>query len=92
LISYKLSPFRAELLTLSTPNGYFYLYRSNISQARTAKSRTRKEQLGNLLGNTLQYPSNDGLVRIKIVKWDDFVVMEVTDTGIGVPSNSAAWS
>jgi signal transduction histidine kinase len=55
-------------------------------------SRTRKVQLDNLLGNTLQYPSNDGLVRIKIVKWDDFVVIEVADTGIGVASNSAAWS
>ena len=39
----------------------------------------------------MQYPSNDGLARIKIVKWDDFVVMEVADTGIGVPSNSAAY-
>ncbi|MBO1049193.1 MAG: sensor histidine kinase [Dolichospermum sp. DEX182a] len=68
------------------------MYRSNISQARTAKSRTRKEQLGNLLRNTLQYPSNGSLIRVKIFKWDDFVVMEVTDTGIGVPSNSAAWS
>ena len=55
-------------------------------------SRTRKVQLGNLLGNTLQYPSNGGLLRIKIVKWDDFVVMEVADTGIGVASNRAAWS
>ncbi|MBE9249713.1 sensor histidine kinase [Dolichospermum sp. LEGE 00240] len=55
-------------------------------------SRTWKVQLGNLLGNTLQYQSNDGLVRIKIVKWDDFVVMEVADTGIGVASNRAAWS
>ena len=47
-------------------------------------SRTRKVQPNNLLGNTLQYPSNDGLVRIKIVKWDDFVVMDVADTDIGV--------
>jgi signal transduction histidine kinase len=77
-------------LTLSTPNGYFYLYRSNISHDKTAN--VKNSESGNLLGNTLQYPSNDGLVRIKIVKWDDFVVMEVTDTGIGVPSNSAAWS
>ncbi len=49
-------------------------------------SRTWKVQLDNLLGNTLQDQSNDGLVRIKIVKWDDFVVMEVADTGIGVVS------
>jgi hypothetical protein len=54
-------------------------------------SRTRKGQRGNLLGNTLQYPSNGSLIRVKIVKWDDFVVMEVADTGIGVPSNSAAY-
>ena len=54
-------------------------------------SRTRKGQRGNLLGNTLQYPSNGSLIRVKIFKWDDFVVMEVTDTGIGVPSNSAAY-
>jgi hypothetical protein len=30
--------------------------------------------------------SNSFLAWIKIVKWDDFVVMEVADTGIGVVS------
>lgn len=39
---------------------------------------------GNLLENALQYTSNGGLIRVKIVKWDDFVVIEVTDTGIGI--------
>ncbi|MBD2441699.1 sensor histidine kinase [Dolichospermum sp. FACHB-1091] len=63
------------------------MYRSNISHDGTAKSRTRKEQLGNLLGNTLQYPSNGGLIRVKIVKWDDFVVMELADTGVGIACN-----
>jgi len=59
----------------------------NISHAGTAKSRTRKEKLGNLLGNTLQYPSNGSLIRVKIVKWDDFVVMELADTGVGIACN-----
>ena len=54
-------------------------------------SRIRKVQLDNLLGNTLQYPSNDGLIRIKIVKWDDFVMMEVADTGIGIAFTSGVW-
>lgn len=57
---------------------------------KTAKSRTRKAQLGNLLGNTLQYPSHGILVKVKILKWDDFVVMELADTGIGIVFNSAA--
>jgi signal transduction histidine kinase len=39
---------------------------------------------GNLLENALQYTSNGGLIRVKIVQWDDFVVIEVTDTGIGI--------
>ncbi|WP_141699882.1 cell wall metabolism sensor histidine kinase WalK [Nostoc sp. KVJ20] len=43
---------------------------------------------GNLLENALQYTSNGGLVRVEIVKRDDFVVIEVTDTGIGIaPEN-----
>jgi signal transduction histidine kinase len=39
---------------------------------------------GNLLENALQYTSNGGLIRVKILKWDDFVVIEVADTGIGI--------
>ncbi|MUG91282.1 GHKL domain-containing protein [Scytonema sp. UIC 10036] len=39
---------------------------------------------GNLLENALQYTSNGGLVRVEIVKRDDFVVIEVADTGIGI--------
>ncbi|WP_197992816.1 cell wall metabolism sensor histidine kinase WalK [Trichormus variabilis] len=43
---------------------------------------------GNLLENALQYTSNGGLVRVEIVKRDDFVVIEVADTGIGIaPEN-----
>lgn len=38
----------------------------------------------------LQYPSNGSLVTIKILTWDDFVVMELADTGIGIVFNSAA--
>jgi signal transduction histidine kinase len=37
-----------------------------------------------LLENALQYTSNGSLIRVKIVQWDDFVVIEVTDTGIGI--------
>jgi signal transduction histidine kinase len=43
---------------------------------------------GNLLENALQYTPNGGFVRIKILKWDDFVIIEVTDTGIGIPSEN----
>jgi hypothetical protein len=38
----------------------------------------------------LQYLSNGILVMIKILTWDDFVVMEVADTGVGIVFNSAA--
>jgi len=58
-----------------------------ILHDKTEKSRTRKGQLGNLLGNTLQYPSNGILVRVKILKWDDFVVMELADTGVSMACN-----
>ncbi|MBD2690797.1 GHKL domain-containing protein [Anabaena catenula FACHB-362] len=39
---------------------------------------------GNLLENALQYTPNGGFVRVKIVKWDDFVIISVADTGIGI--------
>ena len=41
---------------------------------------------GNLLENALQYTPNGGFIRVKIFKWDDFVIIEVMDTGIGIPS------
>jgi len=40
---------------------------------------------------TLKYTSNGGLIRVKIVKWDDFFVIEVADTDISIASNSATW-
>ncbi|MTJ13527.1 HAMP domain-containing histidine kinase [Anabaena sp. UHCC 0187] len=43
---------------------------------------------GNLLENALQYTSNGGFVKVKILKSDDFVIIEVTDTGIGIPSEN----
>jgi signal transduction histidine kinase len=39
---------------------------------------------GNLLENALQYTSNGGLIRVEIIKRDDFVVIEVADSGIGI--------
>ncbi|MBF2014931.1 MAG: HAMP domain-containing histidine kinase [Rivularia sp. T60_A2020_040] len=41
---------------------------------------------GNLLENALQYTSNGGCIRVKMLKSDDFVVIEVADTGIGIAS------
>jgi signal transduction histidine kinase len=37
-----------------------------------------------------KYLSNGSLVTIKILTWDDFVVMEIVDTGIGIVFNRAA--
>ncbi|MBK1986279.1 sensor histidine kinase [Sphaerospermopsis aphanizomenoides BCCUSP55] len=40
----------------------------------------------NLLENALQYTPGGGLVKVKIMKSDNFVMIEVADTGIGIAS------
>ncbi len=39
---------------------------------------------GNLLENALQYTPHQGLVRVKMVRCDNFVFIAVEDTGIGI--------
>ncbi|MEA5582034.1 HAMP domain-containing sensor histidine kinase [Nodularia harveyana UHCC-0300] len=39
---------------------------------------------GNLLENALQYTPNQGLINVSMVRRDNFVVIEVVDTGIGI--------
>ncbi|SIN79214.1 sensor histidine kinase [Halodesulfovibrio marinisediminis] len=51
----------------------------------TADRHRMAQALGNLTDNALKYTPNNGAVTLSAVKEGNFVILSVTDTGIGIP-------
>ena len=45
-----------------------------------------QQVFANLLGNAVKFTSAPGVVTLKVSEEDDHILVEVTDTGIGIPS------
>lgn len=61
---------------------------ADVSPAWLDADETRMEQiLSNLVGNALKYTPAGGHVAIRVAPDDEAAVLEVADTGMGIPSN-----
>jgi len=82
---------RAEAEIYSTPMAEKHLaftFENSAGQPEMQASRTALSQLfGNLIGNAVRYTPDGGSIRVRLAPADDgkAVLVEVEDTGIGIP-------
>ncbi|MDL2310683.1 HAMP domain-containing histidine kinase [Peptostreptococcaceae bacterium OttesenSCG-928-C18] len=49
-----------------------------------------KDLVNNLLSNAIKYNKDNGVIKVNLFKKDDNVILEIEDTGIGIPSDDKA--
>lgn len=62
-----------------------------ISRATSAYTQLNKEKfqrvLDNLVGNALKFSRENSMVEVILIRKDPYIIIEVKDTGIGIPAN-----